>query len=120
VAPERVRGEAQGDDFRQYVAVLRRRKWSIALVTAVTVAAALFFSLRQTPIYHSTTEVFVRPVTTANQEPRFVNMDNEQVLASSAAVAQIVQAKLRSEGESPPPSVDELRGSLDETPLGRS
>jgi capsular exopolysaccharide synthesis family protein len=110
---ERSHGAPGTEDFRQYVAVLRRRKWSIALVTIVTVGAALFFSFRQTPIYHSTAQVFVRPVTTANQAPRYVNMDNEQVLASSTGVAQIVQTKLRDQGEVSPPSADQLRSSLD-------
>lgn len=105
-------GHGETEDFRHYLSVVRRRKWSIALVTAVTVGAALFFSFRQTPVYRSSTQVFVRPVTAAGEAPRFLNMENEQVLASSTAVAQMVQEQLEASGQ-PAASPDELRASLD-------
>ena len=96
--PHTTPGHGETEDFRHYLSVVRRRKWSIALVMAVTVGAALFFSFRQTPVYRSSTQVFVRPVTAAGETPRFLNMENEQVLASSTAVAQIVQEQLEASG----------------------
>src|SRR5215210_1980759 len=100
-------GHGDTEDFRHYLSVIRRRKWSIVLVTAVTVGAALFFSFRQTPVYRSSTQVFVRPVIAAGEAPRFLNMENEQVLASSTAVAQMVQEQLEASGQ-PTTSPDDL------------
>lgn len=81
-------------DIREYLRVLRRRKWAVVLVTAVTVAAAMAFSIRQTPIYASTAKVLVRPPT-ANQSLQgvpatsLVSMDTEQQLVRSEDVAML-------------------------------
>lgn len=50
-----------GGDLRELLSVLRRRKWSVLLITLVTVGSATFFSLRQTPLYESSATVAVNP-----------------------------------------------------------
>ena len=40
-------------DLREYIAILRTRKWTIILTTAVVMVVALAFSLQQTPLYLS-------------------------------------------------------------------
>lgn len=83
-----------GLDLRAYLSVLRRRKWSILLVTAVAVASALAVSFRQTPIYTSTAKIQVKPPT-ANQYLQnvpvtsIVSMDTERQLAASTRVAEL-------------------------------
>ncbi len=89
-------------DLRGYLAVLRRRKWSILLVTAVAVSSALAVSFRQTPIYTSTAKVQVKPPT-ANQYLQnvpvssIVSMDTERQIASSTRVAELAAAHLRTD-----------------------
>lgn len=86
-------------DLRTYLAVLRRRKWSILAVTAVAVASALAFSFRQTPIYTSVAKVQVKPPT-VNQYLQnvpvstLVSMDTERQIASSAKVAELAAETL--------------------------
>lgn len=86
-------------DLRTYLAVLRRRKWSIVLVTALTVGSALAFSFRQTPIYTSVAKLQVKPPT-VNQYLQnvpvgsLVSMDTESQIASSAKVAELAAERL--------------------------
>lgn len=54
-----------GPELRDYLAVLRRRKWSIVACAVVVVGAALVTSLLQTPVYLGTTKVLLQPVSTA-------------------------------------------------------
>ena len=60
---------SQSSDLRSYLSVARRRRWSIVLIALSATAAALFASVRQTPIYVSTSEAQVNP------------LDPDQVLA---------------------------------------
>jgi len=53
---------APSGDLRSYVGIVRRRKWSLILVTLITLAAAAVFSYRQTPMYRSTESVQVKPL----------------------------------------------------------
>jgi len=57
----------QAADLTEYIAVLRRRKWSILGITGLVLLSAMFFSFRQTPIYESEAKVRVTPVTTISQ-----------------------------------------------------
>jgi capsular exopolysaccharide synthesis family protein len=96
-------------DLREYLAILRYRKWTIFVITALVMASALFFSLRQTPIYESETRVLVRPSTPpAGVAPTTVNLDTERALVDSTAVASLVRKRLGLPG-----SADALLGSLD-------
>ena len=79
-------------DLRAFFGVLWRRKWSILLIVALTTGSAAFFSYRRTPIYSSTAEVQVTPLTasqilTSNPYWTLANMDNEIHVVQSAAVA---------------------------------
>ncbi len=81
-------------ELREYLLVLRRRKWAVLGIAAVTLAAALVVSFRQTPIYASTARVQVKPPT-ANQvlqsvaAASLVSMETEKELVRSHAVAEI-------------------------------
>lgn len=81
-------------DLRTYIAMVRRRKVSLALVVLLTVAAAAFFSYRQTPTYQSSATVLVKPLN-PNQILQGisysygVSMQTEETLATSPDVAAI-------------------------------
>ena len=95
-------------DLREYLAVFRRRKWSIALITCVTIASALAFSFRQTPMYRSEARVLVRPITTGIESITPVNLETERSLASSYSVAAVVVEETGTRR-----SPDDLLGSLE-------
>jgi capsular exopolysaccharide synthesis family protein len=100
-------------DLRGYLTVLRRHKWTILLVTAVAVLAALIFSFQQTPIYASTAKIAVTPPTvnqTLDNVPitTLVNMETEREIAASVSVAEIVDTELET-----PFTPDELLEELD-------
>ena len=83
--------------LREYLAILRLRKWSIIGITALVVASAMFFSFQQTPVYESTAKVLVKPVTvtTTTGAPALPpNLETERELAASAAVAEVVAENL--------------------------
>jgi succinoglycan biosynthesis transport protein ExoP len=50
-----------GMDLRDYIAVLRRRKWTILLATLLVCLAALGLSLSQTPVYQSSVRLVLEP-----------------------------------------------------------
>ena len=76
------------NDLRAYVAVLRRRKWIVIIVTLLTVGAAAFYSYRQTPMYESTARVLVQPLDPSQQGFNWaISMETEMALVSSPAVA---------------------------------
>jgi polysaccharide biosynthesis transport protein len=55
--------ESREIELRDYLRVLRRRKWTIALTALIVVALALAYSFVQSPVYEATAEVLVRPRT---------------------------------------------------------
>ena len=76
-------------DLRAYAAVIRRRKWTIVLVVMPTVGAALFFSIRQTPLYRSSARVLVRPLNPNQVLQGYsyaVSKDTEAALVASPKV----------------------------------
>jgi len=84
-------------ELREYLAVLRARKWNIVLITLVAMLAALFLSFRQTPIYESEAQVLVNPVQTSGfsaAPPAALNLDTERTVASSLEVAEVVSEQL--------------------------
>jgi capsular exopolysaccharide synthesis family protein len=102
-------GSDPGSDLREYIDVLRFRKWTVVIVTAIVVGSALGFSLRQTPIYVSQTRVLVRPPATAvGVAAAPVNLETERALVDSAAVASLVGQNMNL-----PESVDALLAPLD-------
>src|SRR5262245_39665170 len=82
-------------DLRAYVAIVRRRKWSLILVTLITVAAAAGFSKRQPPMHRSSDSVHIKPLNPhqalqGSYTYNFgVSMTTEQALALSPAVAEL-------------------------------
>ncbi|MFN2471330.1 MAG: Wzz/FepE/Etk N-terminal domain-containing protein, partial [Gaiellaceae bacterium] len=54
--------ESARDDvltLRDYLSVVRRRKWTIVLVLFAVPIAAVGFSLRQEPLYSASADVFI-------------------------------------------------------------
>ena len=102
--------EPEPPHLREYLAVLRLRKWSIILVTALVVASTVVFSFLQTPLYESETKVLVKPVSLSpgTALPTLPNLETERGLVSSVPVAEKVAEDLGLGGE---PSG--LLGSLD-------
>jgi capsular exopolysaccharide synthesis family protein len=83
--------DGQGFQLREYLTILRVRKWWIALAVALVVGSALAYSLRQTPVYVSEAQVLVEPTSMApNQtQAELINMENEARLAVSPEVAEL-------------------------------
>jgi capsular exopolysaccharide synthesis family protein len=87
-------------DVREYLRVLRTRKWSVILVVLLAVGAAGVYIARATREYTAATTVRVLPIenplspTVAN--PNFLNTDlnTERLVVHSPRVAEEVQAEL--------------------------
>ncbi|MFN2489079.1 MAG: polysaccharide biosynthesis tyrosine autokinase [Actinomycetota bacterium] len=77
-------------DLREYVAVLRRRKWTILSVVAVLVTAGLLLSLRQTPVYEAESRLLITPL----PNNPFPNVDTESQVVASLPVANLVREDL--------------------------
>jgi capsular exopolysaccharide synthesis family protein len=88
----------QPTDLREYLRVLRVRKFEVAIVALAALGAAMFFSFRATPIYESRAKVLVRPVqnvtSTSVSLPQAPNLDTERELAVSQTVAEKVRSDL--------------------------
>ncbi|MGH2693410.1 MAG: YveK family protein, partial [Actinomycetota bacterium] len=85
--------DEEATPLREYIAVLRLRKWSVLGIAFLVLASTLFFSFQQTPIYESEAKVLVKPVTSASVPgavPQPPNLETERELVASAAVAEIV------------------------------
>lgn len=89
--------DQHGTDLREYLRVLRARKWEVLVVAVVVVAATMFFTVRQTPIYEGQTRILVKPVvnpTTTISVPQQPNLDTERELIHSQLVAEQVRRDL--------------------------
>jgi capsular exopolysaccharide synthesis family protein len=83
--------EGQILGLRDYLNILRTRKWLIFATMLVVVGAALFWTFRQTPIYESTARVLVKnptPPGGVSQESD-INLETEAQLAASDPVADL-------------------------------
>ena len=83
--------ETGPSELREYLSVLWRRRYLIALTILVTLGAAIFYTQRQTPLYRSTAQVLVTPISLplqGQQSYASVNMSSEQLVAASPEVAQ--------------------------------
>jgi succinoglycan biosynthesis transport protein ExoP len=82
------------EDLREYIRVLRARKFEVGIVAVLLVAATMFLSFRQTPIYEGQAKVLVKPIQgvggtiAISQAP---NLDTERELILSQAVAEQVR-----------------------------
>ena len=77
-------------DLREYVRVLRSRKWLILGVVVVVLGSALAFSLRQTPTYTAEGRVLVKQL----PGTPFLNVATEAEVLSSAAIAELAVLEL--------------------------
>ncbi|CAN5751316.1 hypothetical protein BH18ACT15_BH18ACT15_13690 [soil metagenome] len=102
-APSPVRGSSsggQGQDLREYFAILRSRKWTILLMIILVTGITILYTIRQVPTYVSSARVLVTPVadpTTSASNPAAqptLNMDTESQVASSADVSALASEKL--------------------------
>lgn len=97
-----------GMEPRDYLTVLRRRKWTVALGTLFVVGSALILSLLQSPVYQSSTRVLLRPSASifdagaAQQSANPVLVQTEIQLLQGERVAELVKERL---GSAPPISV---------------
>src|SRR5262245_53043827 len=72
----------------EYLSVLRRRKWSILIVTLLAVLGALLYGQQQTPIYESTARVNATVVLQTGSSPVTPNMETEQAFVTSDDVTK--------------------------------
>ena len=87
--------ERHGLNLREYLTVLRVRKWWIVLATILVVGSALAYSYRQTPIYVSQAEVHVESAPLSPERPLpALNMETEKELAQSTEVAKLAAEEL--------------------------
>lgn len=70
------------NELRDYVAVVRRRKWVIAVTVATLVGLTLVVSLLQTPIYEATADVLLQP---RSSEEIFAPSDDRVVVGPPSA-----------------------------------
>ena len=84
--------------LRDYVEVLRRRRWLIILMMVLGGALAALYAFNRQPQYVSQASVLVRPIEvdvarTVIRPDQLVNMFTEKEVTSSLAVAQEVAAE---------------------------
>jgi capsular exopolysaccharide synthesis family protein len=101
--------EKSGPELRDYLSVLRRRKWTIALTVVVLVGLSLVNSFLTTPIYQGTATVLLQPRSTdtlfnpstgARNDPARA-VDTEIQVLKSEPVRAMVRQQL---GSAPPVS----------------
>ena len=88
--------------FRTYLYILRRRKWWVASITVIGLAASLAISLTAHKQYSATAQLLVQPTVNASglsvvQEPvTQTDVQTELQLVTSAPVQQAVRSRLNS------------------------
>jgi non-specific protein-tyrosine kinase len=110
--------ESGPSELREYLLVLWRRKYLVALTILVTLGAAIFYTQRQTPLYRSSSQVLVSPLSLplqGQQSYASVNMASEQLVAASPEVAAIARKELTSDGVAP--GLVSVEGSLEDQTL---
>jgi polysaccharide biosynthesis transport protein len=83
--------------LREYLQILLHRKWTIILVTAGVLAASLFASSRQTPLFQSQAQVLLKGGGLTSNDPTLAtapNLETEREIGSSDAVAEIAATEL--------------------------
>jgi capsular exopolysaccharide synthesis family protein len=96
--------ETGPSELREYLSVLWRRRYLIALTILVTLGAAIFYTQRQTPLYRSSAQVLVTPISLplqGQQSYASVNMSSEQLVAASPEVARLARQQLAADGIAP-------------------
>jgi capsular exopolysaccharide synthesis family protein len=82
--------------LKEYLQVLRVRKWTVFAVLGIVVGSALAYSLTRTPIYEAEARVQARPtvLTTTDPAGAELNMETEVQIATSNNVARIATESL--------------------------
>lgn len=104
--------------LRDYLAVLRVRKWTIILCTVLVTAAAVGLSMMQTPQYTAESRVLVEP--TANEATTFnpllpVDIQTQVELIASESVAAVVAEELELDE-----SLESILSGLSVSPQGET
>jgi succinoglycan biosynthesis transport protein ExoP len=96
-------GDTSSTELREFLEPLWRKKPYIIAVAAVALAAGLFYSHRQTPLYAASAEVLVRPVNLDPTESSndVVDINTEIQIANSAVIQQQAAKQLSGEGIAP-------------------
>lgn len=86
-------------ELREYLLVLRRRKWTILLTAVLGVALGYAFAASRTPVYVSSAAVLVEPVAvdisrSQVRPDQLVNLFTEREVLRSAGLAQEVAGEL--------------------------
>jgi polysaccharide biosynthesis transport protein len=87
-------------DLRDYIAVLRRRRWIVVQALAVVVAVAVGVTMLQDPRYEARAQLLVEPAATGDdavlQQALFGQreLETQKELVTSRPVAEIVAAEL--------------------------
>ena len=81
-------------EFRDYLAILRRRKFTVLIAVMVVLGSALFLSLRQAKIYSASAILLIGQPGDGNQP----DIDTEVRILESAEVRAIAQKKLPNVG----------------------
>jgi non-specific protein-tyrosine kinase len=94
-----VENRSEAPDLREYLHVLRRRKWTIALILALVVGSTLAFSVRQTPVYAATVKVLVKPINASQvlqgvPASSIIDLETEQGLVETPVVAKLAAQSL--------------------------
>lgn len=78
----------EGFGPREFLLILRRRKWYVIVTTAITLGIAVFYVVGQTPLYQSTGQVLVlNPNLNPIGPATTMNMQTEAALGASRGVA---------------------------------
>lgn len=111
--------EAQLIDLREFLRVVRRRWFSIMVVTLLVVGVAALLVFRRTPVYSSTARVEVRPLIAGGDLQSFYydlvsNMDTEAQRVTSGDVATRAAVTLGEVDEGSKLTADQLEAVTDD------
>ncbi|MEM9978760.1 MAG: polysaccharide biosynthesis tyrosine autokinase [Cyanobacteria bacterium P01_D01_bin.2] len=81
-------------DLKQLMTVLRRRAWIIGAIAAGVMAAVLFNTLRQEPVYEGNFQVLVEPVNADNQLQDFGNLLGDTLPTASSGLDYETQVQV--------------------------
>jgi succinoglycan biosynthesis transport protein ExoP len=81
-------------EFRDYLTILRRRKFTVLVAVLVVMGSALFLSVRQDKIYRATAVVLMGSA----DDKTVPDLDTEQRVLQSAEVRQLARQKLPTVG----------------------
>lgn len=86
-------------DLRQYLGILKARKWSIVLTALLVVGSATIASALQTPLYTAKAKLLVEPLSdnTSTDMSGRTSLNTEVELARSEAVAALAKERLQSD-----------------------